>query len=90
MACFEYGKTRFVVDDSLSLPTPDNDNDGLAPPWQTPAEVLQQIRRMRDEMRRELAADFRLRTCPTHRRHWEILIEMEKCALWHYYGLRQG
>lgn len=90
MALFEYGETWCGIVEPLSLPTPDNDNQGLAPPWRTPAEVLQMIRRWRQEMREELAADFKLRACPTHRRHWETLIEMEKCALWHYYGVRQG
>lgn len=80
--------TRFVAGEGLTPPVPANDNWGVASSWQTPAEALQQIHRMMDEVRRELAADFRLRGCPTHRRHWETLIEMEKCALWHYYGVR--
>jgi hypothetical protein len=69
-------------------PKPDNDNWGVASKWQTPAEALQKIRRMKDEMRRELRADFRLRSCPTHRLHWDMLIEAEKCALWQFYGIR--
>lgn len=90
MAFFEYGEASCGVGELVSLPTPGNDNWGVASSWQTPAEAVQKIRRMKDEMRRELAVDFTLRACPIHRRHWETLIEMEKCALWHYYGMRQG
>jgi len=82
--------TRAIIDDSNPPPTPDNDNWGVASPWQTPAEALQSIRRMKDEMRQELAADFTLRSCPEHRQIWECLLAAEKCALWHYYGVRQG
>jgi hypothetical protein len=90
MTCFEYGKTRLVVEEALSLPTPDNNNWTVASSWQTPAEALQKLRRIKDEMRRELAADFTLRACPKHRRIWESVLAAEKCALWHYYGVRQG
>ena len=90
MAFFEYGKTWCGVGETIPLPTPDNDNWGVASSWQTPAEALQKVRRMKDEMRRELAADFTLRASPTHRQIWESLLAAEKCALWHYYGVRQG
>lgn len=66
----------------------DNDNWGVCSEWQTPAEALQKIRRMKAEMRRELAADFSLRSCPKHRMIWESLHAAEKCALWHYFGVR--
>lgn len=69
-------------------PPPDNDNWRMASAWETPAECLQTIRRMKEEARRELAADFRLRACPDHRRYWETLVEMEKCARWQFYGER--
>lgn len=70
------------------LPQPDNDNWDLAPAWQTPAEVIQRIRRMKEEMRQELRADFRLRTDPKHRMYWESLLGLEQCALWKFYGIR--
>jgi hypothetical protein len=80
--------TRPIAGDIGPLPKPDNDNWRLMADWKTPAEFLQWLRRTRAEMRRELAADFSLRNCPTHRRHWETLDAMEKCCLWHYYGVR--
>ncbi len=69
-------------------PQPDNDNWGVASAWQTPAEALQKLRRIKEEMRRELQADFRLRSDPEHRLLWETVIEAEKCALWQFYGIR--
>jgi hypothetical protein len=82
-----YG-VHILTGGTVSPPTPDNDNWGVASSWETPAEALQKVRRMKAEMRRELAADFRLRSCPTHRRHWETVAAMEKCALWQYYGVQ--
>lgn len=84
----ELSGTRVLTGEAATPPRPANDNWGVASAWQTPAEALQMVRRMREKMRRELHADFRLRADPTHRRYWETLIEMEKCALWHYYGIR--
>lgn len=81
--------TRFIAGGRPTR-TPDNDNMRLMEPWMTPAELLQWIRRTRDEMRRELAADFSLRTCPRHRRTWESLEAIERCALWHFYGVREA
>jgi hypothetical protein len=69
-------------------PSHDNDNWGVCSWWQTPAEALQGIRRMKDEMRRELAADARLWNCPRHRRIWESVLAAEKCALWQHFGVR--
>ena len=71
-------------------PTPDNQNIPMCSTWQTPAEALQKLRRMKAEMRRELAADFTLRSCPKHRTMWETLIGAERCTLWQYYGVREG
>jgi hypothetical protein len=67
----------------------DNDNWRLMAEGRTPAEFMQWLKRKREELRRELAADFSLRNCPTHLRHWETLDAMEKCCLWHYYGQRE-
>lgn len=78
----------FLSGDDLTPPVPDNDNWGVASSWETPAEALQNIRRMKARVRQELAADFTLRASPKHRQYWDILIAMEKCALWHYYGVR--
>lgn len=66
----------------------DNDNWRLFPEWSTPAEFMQRIRRHKENLRRELAADFRLRNCPEHRLTWEIAEAMERCCLLHYYGVR--
>jgi hypothetical protein len=81
---------RIITGDTNAPPRSDNDNWTVASSWETPAEALQKLRRMKGEMRRELAADFTLRACPKHRRIWESLLAAEKCALWHYYGVRQG
>jgi hypothetical protein len=69
---------------------PANENGGVAPAWQTPAEALQDIRRMKARWKQELAADFRRRSCPKHRETWEILVAMEKCIRWHVYGERSS
>jgi hypothetical protein len=80
--------TRAHTAPAIVPPAADNDNMQLMEAWMTPAEFLQWLRRTREEMRRELAADFSLRNCPKHRRHWDALSAMERCALWHYYGMR--
>ena len=82
--------TRFVSGEGLTPPVSANENLVLLPDWMTPAELIQRIRRTMDEMRRELAADFRLRSCPKHRQHWDELIAIERCTLWHCYGVREG
>jgi len=90
MSVHEDRLPRYLTGEAFTVPTGDNDNWGVASSWETPAEALQKIRRMKDEMRRELAADFTLRACPKHRQVWECLLAAEKCALWHYYGVRPG
>ena len=71
-----------------SPPRPDNENKRLMEPWMTPAEFMQWLRQTREEIRRELAADFSLRICPECRREWDVLNAMERCCLWHYFGVR--
>ena len=80
--------TRFVSGEGFTPPVSANENLLLMPDWQTPAELLQWIRQDKERMRRELAADFRLRSCPKHRLHWDVLIAIERCTLWHCYGVR--
>ncbi len=75
-------------DHDTTPPPPDNDNWRLMEDWMTPAEFMQWLQRTREEMKRELAADSSLWNCTRHRRHWEALDAMEKCVLWHYYGVR--
>lgn len=79
--------TKLILE-AWPQPAHANDNAGVKPDWMTPAELMQWVQRTRDEMRRELAADFTLRTCPTHRRHWQALEEIEQYARWHYLGER--
>jgi hypothetical protein len=86
-SCNVFG-TRFITGDASLPPRPDNDNWRLMHDWMTPAELMQWIRRTRQEMRQELAADFRLRNCPKHRRQWKTLDAIEKCCLWHHYRVR--
>ena len=76
------------ADSQTTMPQPHNDNWGVKYEWQTPAEALQKILRLKAELRRELAEDFRLRDCPTHRRHWEAVQAMEKICRWHHLGER--
>lgn len=61
----------------------DNDNWELKHDWMTDAEMRQHIRRVREEMRRELIADFSLRNCPKHRHFWENLNGLEAFLRWH-------
>lgn len=84
---WDYRGTR-VIDGVGEPPRPDNDNWRLMEEWMTPAELMQWIRRTRDEMRRELAGDDSLWHCPRHRRQRLSLDAMERCALWHYWGVR--
>ena len=81
---------RFITGDGATPPEAANDDWGLTSDGQTPAEAMQMIQQMKVAMRRELAADFTLRANPEHRLNWDILIEMEKCARWHFYGEREG
>jgi hypothetical protein len=80
---------QLSVGDSVTHPTPDNDNWGVASSWQTPAEALQMVRRMQVRARKQLQADSSLWQCPEHRRLRDVLTAMERCALWHYYGVRE-
>jgi hypothetical protein len=66
----------------------DNDNDQLKPDWMTTAEFFQWVHRKKTRLRRRLAADFRLRSCPEWLREWEVALEMEKCGLYHLRGQR--
>ena len=85
-SCSLFG-TRLIAYDTNPPPTADNDNLQVAASWQTPAEALQTIRSWKEQIRQELAADARLWDCPKHRLTREITLAMEKCALWHYYGI---
>jgi hypothetical protein len=81
--------TRFITGGACLRPRPNNDNLRLMADWMTPAEFMQWVNRTREEMRRELSADFSLRNDPEHRRQWDVLHAMERCALWHCYGVRE-
>ncbi len=80
--------TRFLIG-GTATPRPDNENKRLMEAWMTPAEFMQWVRQTRDTMRRELAADGSLRDSPKYRRDREVLNAMERCCLWHYYGVRE-
>jgi hypothetical protein len=82
--------TRFITGDAFQSPRRNNDNRRIKADWMTPAELLQWVRCTRVQMQRELAADFSLRHCPKHRATWESLHALERCALWHYYGVREA
>lgn len=64
----------------------DNDNWRLFSDWMTPAEFFQWIRRRKERLLRELAADFRLRSCPEHRLTWDVTIAMERCGRQRFHG----
>jgi hypothetical protein len=81
---------RFATGEAFSTPTPDNNNWHLLSDWETPAEFMQWVRQEQERLRREIAADPRLLTCPEHRRKLDITLAMEKCALWHCYGVREA
>ena len=88
VAAWDYRGRRWVGGPEQA-PTADNDNWGVAGNGQTPAEALQMIRRWKAQAKRELEADFSLRSCPEHRKTWEITLAMEKCALWIYWKVRK-
>jgi hypothetical protein len=88
MTSLELFGTCCIVGEGSIPPAHDNDNWRLMPDWRTPAEFMQWIRRDKERLRRKLAADFTLRSNPQYRLDWDILIAMEKCALWHCYGVR--
>jgi hypothetical protein len=89
MPTWEFRGSCFVIGDTVSpTSTADNDNWGVAAPWQTHAEAVQLIRRWKQRIWRELAANPTLWGCPEHRLTRHIRYSMEKCALWHYYGVR--
>jgi hypothetical protein len=79
---------RLLAGEAVSPPTPNNDNWRMMPDWRTPAEALQKIRRWKEQIGRDLAADDRLWACPEHRLTRKITLAMERCALWHFYGVR--
>ena len=79
--------TRLATGDQPP-PKADNNNWRLKHDWQTPAEVMQLIRQEKERLRRELAADPRLLTCPKYRRDWDERLAIEQCALWHLFGVR--
>jgi hypothetical protein len=81
--------TRFIIGD-MPPPRPDNTNWLLMNESRTPAEFMQWVRSEKRRLRREIAADPKLLTCPKHRLTWDITLAMEKCCLWHYYGVRQA
>lgn len=69
-------------------PKPDNENRRLFSADTTLEECMQWIRREKMRLAREVNADPRLMTCPEHQLTWRITLAMERCALWHYYGVR--
>ena len=88
MATLDCFGTRLCAGEGWAPKPHNNDNLRLMEDWMTPAEFMQWVRRNREEMRRELAADFTLRFDPVHRKDWVALAAMERCCLWHYYGVR--
>ena len=88
MVIWTYQRHEVVVG-SDPIPTPDNDNWGVASNGHTPAEAPQVIRRRKSRGKREVAADFSLHACPGRRKTWEFTIAMEKCALWIYHRIRK-
>lgn len=66
-----------------------NDNFPVKAHWQTPAEAVPTIRGWRREMREELRAGFSPRACREHRRRWDLMHAMEKCALRVHFRVRK-
>jgi hypothetical protein len=75
----------FLTGQAFTTPNPDNENLRMMEDWETPAELIQFIRREKDRLCRQLAVDPSLLGDPTHRL-WRIETNaMEACALWHFY-----
>jgi hypothetical protein len=87
MGTMRFFGTGLIAGD-MKLPTPDNNNWPLMDEGETPAEFLRWVHQEIQRLNRELAADERLLTCPRHRRTRQIREAMEKCCLWHFYGVR--
>ncbi len=86
MLIMNFDDEAYVID----VPrTHDNDNWRICAAWTNPVEMLQAIRQRKQQLKRELMADFRLRSCPEHRITWDIAQAMERCALLHLYAMRQ-
>jgi hypothetical protein len=79
--------THLMVGD-LKLRLPDNNNLRLMDESETPARFMRWVRQEEERLDRELTADHRLLSCPKHRLTREINRAMEKCCLWHFYGVR--
>lgn len=88
MLTLTYGDGPNPIGDTNTPPKHDNDNWGLLGDSWTPAEALHWIRLRKARLRREVLADFRLRSCPEHRLTWDIAHAMERCCLFQYYGVR--
>lgn len=79
---------RFFHGKAFTTPQAANENLRLKADWMTPAELMQFIRREKDLLARELAADPSLLIDPKHRL-WRVeTTALEACALWHLYGVR--
>lgn len=90
MASFELFGTRYLAGEDCPLPTPANHNGGIFSEGDTPAGALQFFRRVKERMRREIIADFRLRNDPDHRMLWESVRAAEQCLLWQHFREREG
>lgn len=80
---------RYLTGNALATLAANNDNWRLLEEWMTPAEFTQWIERKKERLKKRLAADFRLRSCPDFQLDWAIAIAMERCAAWHVFGIRE-
>jgi hypothetical protein len=87
MYVFSLFGTRFATGSAFMRPVRHNDNQRLMEEWMTPAELFQWIRQAREGLRRELAADPSLLTCPKHRDKFQTLDTLESAARWRYRGI---
>jgi hypothetical protein len=76
---------RFLTSEAFTTPSPDNENLRIMEDWETPAELMQFLRREQDRLCREVAADPSLLNDPTHRLWRAETKAMEACARWHFY-----
>ena len=72
--------TRCVAGEGLVLPNHDNENWPFLSDWMTPAEAVQMVQREKERMRRQLAENFALRSCPQFQQDWDAIRGMEQTA----------
>ncbi len=91
MASQAHRAPRIFTGDAFAATAADNENLELLEGCPlTPAEVLQWVRREKERLSRNLAADARLWACPEHQRTWNATLGIEQVTLRQCFGIIDG